>query len=31
MNLALKENDVYRGYRYLSSFLLTAALLHLLR
>jgi hypothetical protein len=26
MNLALKENDVYSGFRYLSSFLLTAAL-----
>ncbi len=26
MNLALKENDVYSGFRYLSLFLLTAAL-----
>jgi hypothetical protein len=26
VNLALKENDMHRGYRYLSSLLLTAAL-----
>ena len=26
MNFALKETDVHRGYRYLSSFLLTAIL-----